>query len=238
MNNSSPSAPRTAVVGLLCLAACEEAMLLAGLDVNSDRGDPENWAARPTIIHNSDFRAEQVERLAAVRQRRTSPEFPRVEHTSPEVYAAYEERGDSAARESRVTNAALLDELQQASDDDLLDPSRHPWLRGRQLWLQVAVRGFWHPLGHVGDYYLHHGRPDRALALHAHAVSTAVYLSAPAAAVGMAHYSLACAEAVTGQTAAARASLATAVALNADLRDHASREPDLEPLRAGGRVKT
>lgn len=128
--------------------------------------------------------------------------------------------------------------FQRTSDEDLLDPSRHSWLRGRQLWLQVVVRGFWHPLGHVGDYYLNHGRPDRALAIHGHAVSTAVYLSAPSAAVGMAHYSLACAEAVTGQTAAARASLATAVALNADLRDHASRERDLEPLRVGGRVET
>lgn len=237
MNDTSPT-PRTAVVGLLCLAASEEAVLLAGLDAECDHGDPENWAARPTIIHNSDFRAEQVERLLAVRHRRTPAEFPRVEHASPEVYAGYAKRGDFAREESRVTNAALLDEFQQTSDEDLLDPSRHPWLRGRQLWLQVAVRGFWHPLGHVGDYYLQHGRPDRALALHAHAVTTASYLSAPAAALGMAYYSLACVQAVTGETEAARASLATAVALNADLHEHATREPDLEPLRLGDRVAT
>lgn len=232
MNSTSPT-PRSAIVGLICLAASEEAVLLAGLDPQSDLGDPEHWAARPTIVHNSDFRAEQVDRLLAVRQSRTPPDFPRVEHTSPEVYAGYAGRGDNAAEESRTTIGALLDEFRQASDEDLLDPSRHPWLRGRQLWLQVAVRGFWHPLGHVGDYYLQHDQPDRALALHAHAVATAVYLSAPAAALGMAHYSLACAEAATGQTDAARASLATAVALNADLREHASREPDLEPLREG-----
>lgn len=231
MDTASPP-PRTALVGLLCLAASEEAVLLAGLDPDADRGDPENWAARPTIVHNSDFRAEQVQRLIAVRQGRTPPDFPRVEHTSPELYTGYEQRAESAGEESRITNAALFDELQGASDQDLLDPSRHPWLRGRQLWLQVAVRGFWHPLGHIGDYYLRHGRPARALALHAHAVATATYLSAPPAALGMAHYSLACAEAVTNRTAAAHASLATAVALNADLRDQASREPDLEPLRA------
>jgi hypothetical protein len=230
MNTASPP-PRTALVGLLCLAASEEALLLAAIDADSDRGDPENWAARPTVIHNSDFRAEQVERLVAVRQGRTPPDFPRLEHTSPELYAGYDERAAFAGEESRITNAALLDELQGASDQDLLDPSRHPWLRGRQLWLQVAVRGFWHPLGHIGDYYLGHGQAARALALHAHAVATAVYLSAPAAALGMAHYSLACAEAVTNQTTAARASLATAVALNADLRAQAGHEPDLEPLR-------
>lgn len=224
------------MVGLLCLAASEEAVLLAGVGAESDPGDPENWAARPTIVHNSDFRAEQVERLVAVRERRTPPEFARVEHASSEVYAGYDERRNSADEESRTTNAALLDELRQASDVDLLDPSRHAWLRGRPLWLQIVVRGFWHPLGHIGDYYLQHGQPYRALALHAHAVATATYLSAPPAALGMTHYSLACAEAVTGQTAAARASLAAAVALNADLSDHASREPDLEPLRVDGLV--
>lgn len=234
MKDAMQTAPRTAIVGLLCLVASEEAILLAAVDPSGDEGDPQTWAARPTIIHNSDFRAEQVERLVAVRQNRTPTDFRRVDHTASDVYAGYAARGDGALRESRITNAALLDELQQTSDEDLLDPSRHPWLRGRPLWLQVIVRGFWHPLGHLGDYYLQHGQPDRALALHAHAAATAVYLNTPAAALGMAHYSLACAQAVTGQIAAARDSLAIAVSLNSDLREHASRESDLAPLRREG----
>lgn len=137
---------------------------------------------------------------------------------------------------SRSTNAALIDETLRCSDGDLLDPSRHRWLRGRQLWLQIIVRGFWHPAGHIGDYYAQHGRPDRALALHARALDTAEYLGAPAMALGMAHYSLACTQAVMGQPDEAVRSLRLAMARNPDLSDHASTEPDLATLREAGRL--
>ena len=48
------------------------------------------------------------------------------------------------------------------------------------LWLQIVVRGFWHPTGHLGDYYLAHGQPGRAVALQAQGLAMARYLGAPA----------------------------------------------------------
>ena len=113
----------------------------------------------------------------------------------------------------------------------LIGFARNPWLRGRQLWLQIVVRGFWHPLGHVGEYYLEHGQSDRALALHAHAVATARYLDAPPQACGMAVYSLACIEARLGLLDESAANVRSAVALNADLREKAASDPDLIALR-------
>jgi hypothetical protein len=102
------------------------------------------------------------------------------------------------------------------------------------LWLQIVVRGFWHPTGHVGDYYLGHGSPGRAVDMQAHAVATARYLGAPGPAVGMAEYSLACALARVGRSDEAAATLARAISANADLRANASRDPDLAVLRSGG----
>jgi hypothetical protein len=52
-------------------------------------------------------------------------------------------------------------------------------LRGRQLWLEVVVRDFWHPAGHLGAYYAGHGDHRKAVELAAHAVATAEYLDAP-----------------------------------------------------------
>lgn len=206
-------------------------MLLASRDGQPDEGSPERWAARPTIVHNSDFRAEQVERLVAIREGRTPPDFPRVEHASPVVYAGYGARAAQAAQESRDTNTALLDELTLASHEDLLDPARHPWLRGRHLWLQIVVRGFWHPLGHIGEYYASHGCTERAIAVHTHAVATAGYVNAPDMALGMAYYSLAGVQAVAGQIDLARAALERATTLNPDLHEHARHDPDLEVLQ-------
>jgi hypothetical protein len=224
---------RAVVVGLLGFAAAEEEMLLT---VGS-RGGSGAWAAVPLLAHTAEFKAQQSERLRAVRAGRTPPGFGEIDHASPAVYAAYASRppGD-VVRDLRTATADLADGVRALADEDLLDPSRHPWLHGRTLWLQVIVRGFWHPTGHIADYYVQHRQPDRAVALQSHALATARYLGAPDQAVGMACYGLACAQAVCGLTDAAAETLASAIALNPDIRANASRDPDLAPLRDSGRL--
>jgi hypothetical protein len=128
----------------------------------------------------------------------------------------------------------LIAGLALVSSEDLLDPSRNPWLKGRQLWLQVVVRGFWHPSGHLADYYLAHGQADRAVALASHGLATSTYLRAPEQARGMAAYNLACAQAKAERLDEAAASVALTVSLNPDLRGKIGTEPDLAALRNGG----
>lgn len=221
------AALRATLTGLIASAAAEEETLLAGAD-GGDAGSPTNWAAAPTVVHNSEFRDEQVQRLAALRNGTEQPEFPRAEHDSPELYDRLCGHDvTSAIRLARGTSAALIDEVRLCAPEDLLDPSRNAWLQGRHLWLQIIVRGFWHPLGHVGDYYFDRGDGERALALHQHACATTEYLNAPAMARGMARYSLAATQAALGLAEDARASLELAIELNPDLRGHAAAEPVL-----------
>jgi hypothetical protein len=226
---------RAVITGLLGFAASEEEMLLAG--AGAEAGDERSWAAAPTVAHNTEFKSQQAERLAAVLAGRTPPAFGDIDHTSAAVYRAYAARpAQAVTADSRQVTAALLDGVRTLSDADLLDPARHPWLNGRTLWLQVIVRGFWHPTGHVGEYYQRHGRPDRAIVLHEHALATARYLDAPGQALGMAAYSLACAQAQAGLVAEAGRTLREAITMNPDVRANAGRDPDLEPLRAAGRL--
>jgi hypothetical protein len=228
---------RITLTGLISFAATEEEILLAEVAQREDTGDVDSWAALPTIVHTSEFRGEQVQRLRAIREGSRPPDFPRIEHGSPDTYRRYSHcDAESVWATSRATNATLIDETRRCADEDLLDPSRNPWLKGRQLWLQIIVRGFWHPTGHLADYYVHHEFPERALALHTHALATARYLGAPSMAVGMAHYSLACTRATLGQVEEAASSLKRAVGCNPDLRDHARSEPDLATLRETGRL--
>jgi hypothetical protein len=104
------------------------------------------------------------------------------------------------------------------------------------LWAQIIVRGFWHPTGHLGDYYISRGLAGRAVALHAQARDTARYLHAPGLARAMASYSLACAQSLAGQPDEAVASLAGSIELNPDLRANAGRDSDLTALRDSGRL--
>lgn len=229
---------RATVIGLIGFAAVEEEILLATFARSApDQGSPERWAARPLVAHNSDFKAQQVRRLEAIRQGEVPPAFAEIDHLSKEVYLHYSQQPvDVVAEVSRRTTWALLDGVTTTSDEDLVDPSRNPWLAGRKLWLQIVVRGFWHPTGHLGEYYLAHGQPDRAVALQTHAVAQGLYLSAPDAVRGMACYSLACAQARAELPDDAVVTLTEAIGLNPDLRTNARRDTDLRDLRDGGRL--
>jgi hypothetical protein len=225
---------RRAIAGLVGLAAAEEQRLAAVADPN-EQGSAQCWAALPVIAHNTEFRQQQVTRLRTVRADGTPPEFAEADHESAALYAGLSAQVPGAVAAAAWMSAGdLLTELMQLPDADLLEPARNPWLRGRQLWLQVIVRGFWHPAGHLGEYYIRHGQAGQAVALAEHAMTAAGYLGAPAQARGMASYNLACAYTAAGRLDAAAGALDVAVALNADLSAHAGRDPDLAPVRDGG----
>jgi hypothetical protein len=240
---TTTAALRSAVAGLAGHAAVEEEMLLASAP-DGELGDPGRWAAVPLIAHHTEFKKQQVQRLAAVAGGTVPPVFSTVDHGSAAVYQGYasayrDEPGRpaaAAARASRQATAALLDTLAGLADEDLLNPARHPWLDGRPLWLQVIVRAFWHPMGHLGEYYLAHGQTDRAAAMQAHAVAAARYLAAPAPARGMALYNLACARARSDQPESALGPLRQALRLNRELAASAARDTDLAVLRDRGQL--
>ena len=227
---------RAAVTGLTAFAAAQEQVLLAAAPAGEE-GSPSHWAALPLVAHNTEFRRQQVVRLRAIRSGQAPPDFTEADHQSAALYAELSAQpADAVARDSRGVSGELIDEVTLVSAADLTDPSRHPWLRGRQLWLQVIVRGFWHPAGHVGEYYRSHGQADRDVALAQQAVATAVFLGAPDQARGMASYTLACALAGSGLLDEAAAAVAEAIDLNQDLRVNASRDPDLAAVRASDRL--
>ena len=229
---------RTVVAGLIAFAAAEEEMLLAAAACNiAESGNERQWAAVPAIAHNTEFKAQQAERITAVLAGIAPPAFGEIDHRSPAVYGRYAMRTAVAvAGESRQVTASLIDGVAALADADLVDPARHRWLNGRSLWLQIVVRGFWHPTGHVADYYLGHRQQARAVALQQNALATTRYLGAPDQVAGMAAYSLACAQSVAGRTEDAVRTLAEAIALNPDVRANADRDPDLEPLRDSGQL--
>ena len=230
---------RAAVTGLIGLAAAAEQVLLAEMaePARGLPGTPRRWAALPVIAHDTEFRRQQVQRLRDIRCGQAPPQFPAADHESAALYAELAaEPADAVGRNSWRVAGELADEMRLISCEDLTEPERNPWLRGRQLWLQVVVRGFWHPSGHLGAYYVQHGRADRAVALAEQAVAAADYLAAPPAARGLAFYNLACAQAGAGRLDDASLAVSEAVRLNPDVRANALRDSDLAALRASRRL--
>jgi hypothetical protein len=228
---------RSAIAGLIGFAAAEEQVLLMASSTARDAepGTAQKWAAVPLVAHNTEFKDQQTARLCAIAEGRVPQAFAEIDHTSIEVYLGYAAQpAERVAADSNRVSGELIAGLALVSSEDLVDPSRNPWLNGRQLWLQVVVRGFWHPSGHLADYYLSHGQPDRAVALAAHGLATSTYLRVPEQARGMAAYNLACAQAKAGRPDEAAAAVIETVSLNPGLRAKIATEPDLAALRNGG----
>lgn len=225
---------RPVIIGLLGFASAEEQILLAGCDP-AEPGDATRWAAVPLVAHNTEFKRQQVRRLEAIRLGQTPAEFGEIDHRSEQVYLGYLAKpADQVAAEGMQVTGELIANLALVDDADLTDPARHAWLRGRQLWLQLIVRGFWHPTGHLAEYYRAHDQAERAIALGRHGAATASYLGAPDPARGMASYNLACAQAGANLLDDAAATLREAIALNPDLVANARRDQDLAGLTASG----
>jgi hypothetical protein len=228
---------RTAIVGLIRRAAIEDELLLIATSDRDDLGDAQRWAPVPIVAHNTQFKRDQITRLESILRQEAPPEFAMVDHTSDATYRAFAALSPSlVAESSRQATDALVTSLLLLPDDDLIDPSNHEWLRGRPLWLQVIVRGFWHPMGHVGDWYVANGMSERGLGLRRDAVATAEYLHAPSESQGMAWFSLACTQASLGSREEAVVALERAATLNHDLRERVATEPELEVLRDDRRV--
>jgi hypothetical protein len=227
---------RAVMIGLLGFAAVQEQQLLAS-HREPESGSTTRWAAAPLVAHSTEFKQQQVQRIESIVHDSTPPDFAEIDHNSAALYAAYAAQSpDLVAAESWAATGALISGVAAIDDEELLDPGRRPWLRGRLLWLQVIVRGFWHPCGHLGDYYLAHGQVRAAIQLAARGVETAGDLDAPDPVRGMAYYNLACAQAQAGRYDDAEVAIADAIAHNPDLRTNAGRDPDLAPLREGGRI--
>ena len=74
---------RAVVTGLLGFAASEEEMFLVNAGGETEEsGNERLWAAVPTVAHNTEFKAQQADRLTAVLTGCTPPSFGDIDHTS------------------------------------------------------------------------------------------------------------------------------------------------------------
>jgi hypothetical protein len=215
--------------------ACEQTLLADLPAAERDApGSPERWSAHALLAHNADFRREQVLRLRAVAASADPPDFPQVDHRDPAVYARCAARpGEAVQAELATVVPDLVAALDAVGDDQLGDPSLFPWTGGRQLWAQVLVRGVWHPIGHLADYLVDHGRPEQSFAAIDGVVRVARALRLPARPGGVALgvYVSAAVRARAGEREPALGLLRAALADDPALAEKAARDGDFDELR-------
>jgi len=221
---------------MLALARDEERRFVAGLseEERDDSGSASSWSAKALLAHVTDFKHQQVVRVACLLRGEQAPDFAPVDHLDPAVYAGYEAPpwGEVLAGAEGVS-AELVSRTRELDENVLTEPGPN----GRTLWAQLLVRGVWHSSGHIGPFLARRGRPDKAEELQRRLVDRARELGLPPkpGSWAMGLYNLACAQVAGGRLTDARAALDEALALDPALARSVETDPDLDPLRADWR---
>jgi len=221
---------------MLALARDEERRFVAGLseEERDDSGSASSWSAKALLAHVTDFKHQQVVRVACLLRGEQAPDFAPVDHLDPAVYAGYEAPpwGEVLAGAEGVS-AELVSRTRELDENVLTEPGPN----GRTLWAQLLVRGVWHSSGHIGPFLAQRGRPDKAEELQRRLVDRARELGLPPkpGSWAMGLYNLACAQVAGGRLTDARAALDEALALDPALARSVETDPDLDPLRADWR---
>jgi hypothetical protein len=224
-----------ALTGLLDRARFAEDGMVAGLSLaeRSAAGTLDRWAAKDLIAHVTSWHANLVEMLEAVLRGETPPPRPDVHQANARTF----EENAAKPWEQVLADAGAASErlralLPQLSDKDMLDPGRYAWRKGQPLAPTVVLRLYWHPMLHLGEFYVQRGDRGSADALRADLLRTADELAWVPPLRGQTLYMVACSSAALGEPAVALSTLRESLALAPYLMQWSQQDPSLASLRS------
>src|SRR5689334_16786735 len=133
-NTHGPLKPR--VLSLVAQGQAEQRAFIAQLsDAQSAAiGEPEGWAAKDHVAHNTAWKADGAREIAAAVRGEAYP----IESTTvfnPRVFTEQQHRSwDAILADTEQADAALREAIEACSEADLSEPERFPWRRGFPLW--------------------------------------------------------------------------------------------------------
>jgi len=224
---------KSRIDALLLRVHQEEQALLAGLSERerAATGSPDEMSAKDILAHVMAAKQREAHQLAALAQGETTGNDA---HDDAQVFAHYQNCSwQEVQGEAERIFTLFVAQVDNFTEEDLLDPQRYASIRGKPLSSQILIYGAWHPTGHLVEFYRRRGDGEHARHIYETLLEV---LSQPDMAPAM-HgdginlYNLACAYAVMGQTDKALALLPEALRLDPELVEESKHDPDLDTLR-------
>lgn len=218
--------------------AREQELVNGATDLPADLGG--RWHAKDQLAHLAWWRDRDGRLIDAVRTGSTPPpavgsrEGQEEGRQNAVIYETYRDRPLSEIREDA---AAAWDHftaaIEACSNDDLMRP--HPYAEGDVLW-QTALGIPYHTGEHLTYWYEDSGDAARAEAAQKWLRDIYVTVATDARSRANANYNLACFYARNGRAAEAAPLLRESFEGNAQLREWAKQDSDLDPIRDDPRV--
>jgi hypothetical protein len=192
-------------------------------------GTLDHWSFKDIVSHVTAWTRRAAERIDALRRGEEPPNFDDLDRINAVTFEAQRDRiwADVIADAARIHDD-LMQRVEELSDDDLTQPDRFPYQRGRPLVRLITGDGFAHPELHYAQFLFEHGKIARANQLQ---VDATTLLESLEAWRNVARYNLACYYALTGQAPQALIELHRSFAVNPNLIEWSKQDTDLDSLR-------
>jgi tetratricopeptide (TPR) repeat protein len=229
----NPDQLKPTLIDLVGRAQVDQRALLADLSdqERNQESAPDRWSIKDTLVHIAFWKRRQSERLSAARQGTVPDQGEHFEQANARVFEEWRDRPWPAViDESERAYDELIERIQAADDDDLVDPNRFEWQGGRSLVSSIVGNGIWHPLAHIAQFYVERGDLSRATRLQEELTELLGQYGDELTSRGEALYNLACFYSTSGQLDKALALLPEALRLRPDLLEWSKEDTDLVPL--------
>ena len=203
-----------------------------GKEERSAVGAPDQWSAKDVVAHNAIWKQREAHGFSAARRGENPPKYDDFDLANAEIFEAYRTSSWAEVLElSDRAQAELVEQTQELSDEDLVDPQKSPWQDERPPWRRIAGSGYIHPLMHLAYLYVERGDSEFATQMLEAAVQLLTGLDDSPEWCGLTIYNLACHYALSGHRERAIGKLREALQLNPALTDWSQEDPDFASIR-------
>jgi hypothetical protein len=224
---------KSKLLDLLRMAYEEETNFNATLndEERSVSGAADNWAIKDVIVHSSVWKVIMSERFIASMSGSTPLTYDDFDAENEKIYQSHrEDSWESVVKFQEGAYHQLVEQVELASEDDLVDPDRFAWLKGNSLLKRTFHNGYFHPLYHLALFSIERGEGERGSQIMDDVTRNSLTLDESAPWQGQALYNLACFYALSGEKDKSLENLSQAFSLRPDMVEYSKEDADLESL--------
>jgi len=196
-------------------------------------GEKTRWSAKDNLAHMAYWLRHTNEVFAALRNGTELPaDDENFQPINERVFAEWRDRPwAEVIAEARGAYVQLIADVADSTEEELTDPEHFPQLSDGPLSRRVLGSAVGHPAEHYSQFYLEHGKLERATETQTQLVAAIHTVFGMSEEYGDAMYNLGCFYAKTGQSDAAIDALRQSFPLHTWLIEWSRHDSDLDSIR-------
>jgi hypothetical protein len=202
-----------------------------GERVRDETGTADSWAPKDELAHVAAWKRITAELIRAGLEGKTFQFHDDLDQKNEELYQQSAAMPWGSVVEGLATDTeTLVEQVTAASEAELVDADRFPWLDGRSFWSRALHNGFYHAAWHLALMYAGRGERERGHSLMEEVTREMVSLLEGKRWQDQYQYNQACYYALAGDKERAIEQLGVCLTESAELREWSRQDSDLASI--------